>query len=142
MLQTSLGQLLWSLQCESRDHPETLKQFYVNLLCDDDNHHRISERVKNNVDSFSADIMHAVFKVLRFNQVANGPWLTQYNWTKTPIHTSTSCWSLYLYHQVNLIETTEVQLVQHYQNMAVGLLLQPSTNDCEVRFNQLLFMTF
>lgn len=73
MLQTSLGQLLWSLQCESRDHPERLKQFYVNLLCDDDNQHRISERVKNNVDSFSADIMHAVMKVFKIQPSCEWP---------------------------------------------------------------------
>ena len=36
-----------SLQRKSRDHPEILKQFYMNLLWDDDNHHKISERVKN-----------------------------------------------------------------------------------------------
>ena len=46
------------------------------------------------------------------------------------------------YDQVNLIETAQAELVQHYQNMAVSLLLQTSSNDCKVRFNQLLFMIF
>ena len=46
------------------------------------------------------------------------------------------------YDQVNLIETAQAELVQHYQNMAVSLPLQPATKDCKVRFNQLLFVTF
>ena len=46
------------------------------------------------------------------------------------------------YDQVNLIETAQAELVQHYQNMAVSLPLQPATKDCKVRFNQLLLVIF
>ena len=133
-----------SLQRKSRDHPEILKQFCMNLLCDDDNHHKISERVKNSMDTFSANIMDVVSKgkFLTFKQVAMALGLHSATGQKlpiTPLHRVGNCIS---YDQVNLIETGQAEIVRHYQNMGVSLLLQPATNDCKVRFNQLLFMIF
>ena len=93
----------------------------MNLLCDDDNHHTISGKVKNSVDCFSADIMYAVSKgkFLTFKHVAMVQGLHSVTGQKLPItllHRVCHCIS---YDQVNLIETTQAELVQHYQNMAV-----------------------
>ena len=121
-----------SLQSKSRDHPEILKQLYMNLLCDDYNHHKISERVKNSVDSFSVGIMHAASKgkFLTFMHIARALGLHSATRQKLPItllHRVCHCISC---DQINLIEIGQAELAPHYQNMVVSFPLQPATNDC------------
>ena len=78
----------------------------MNLLCDDYNHHKISERVKNSVDSFSVDIMYAASKgkFLTFKHVARALGLHSASGQKLPItllHRAGHCIS---YDQINMIE--------------------------------------
>ena len=88
--------------------------------------------------------MYAVSKemFLTFKHIAKALGLHSATRQKLPItllHLVGHCIS---YDQVNLIETAQAELVRHYQNMAVSLLLKLATNDCKVRFNQLLFVIF
>ena len=120
-----------SLQRKSRDHPAILKQLYVNLLCDDYNHHKTSEELKI-AWIILVDIMYAASKgkFLTFKHVARALGLHSATGQKLSITLQHRVGHCISYDQMNLIETAQTELVPHYQNMAVSFPLQPATNDC------------